>query len=96
MKITYSPTADAAYIYFSNGKGRKLRTEKINDQVFLDYDGKSLFGIEILDASKIFGPRRVVDFELEKGQSVRINLPKAVPPSRVQRLPIKRRTDVLI
>jgi uncharacterized protein YuzE len=85
MKITYSPTADAAYIYFSNEKGKKLRTEKLNDNVFLDYNGKVLFGIEILDASKIFGSKPVVDFEVEKGQSVRINLPKVSSKGRASR-----------
>jgi uncharacterized protein YuzE len=85
MKITYSPTADAAYIYFSTEKGKKLRTEKVNANIFLDYDGKSLFGIEILDASKILGPRPVVDFQLEQGQSVRINLSKASTKGRASR-----------
>jgi uncharacterized protein YuzE len=51
MKISYDPKADAAYIYFLKNK-KSTRTEEIGDGLLVDYNGKDLVGIEILDVSK--------------------------------------------
>lgn len=51
MKITYDPVADAIYIYLSEKK-KSTHTEEVNDDLIVDYAGKELIGIEVLDASK--------------------------------------------
>ena len=51
MKISYDPKADAAYIYFKTNK-RSTRTEEIGEGLLVDYNGKQLIGIEILDVSE--------------------------------------------
>lgn len=51
MKITYDPVADAMYIYLSEKK-KSTRTEEVSDDLIVDYSGKELVGIEVLDASK--------------------------------------------
>lgn len=51
MKISYDPKADAAYIYFLKDK-KSTRTEEIGEGLLVDYHGKELIGIEILDVSK--------------------------------------------
>lgn len=50
MKVSYDPTADALYIYFRDKKS--TRTEEVNEDVLIDYCGKEMIGIEVLDASK--------------------------------------------
>lgn len=49
MKISYDPTVDAMYIYLSDKKS--TRTEVISHDLMVDYSGKKLIGIEILDVS---------------------------------------------
>ena len=51
MKVTYDPVADAMYIYFSDRK-KSTRTEEVSDDFLVDYRGKEMIGIEILDASR--------------------------------------------
>lgn len=51
MKVSYDPEADAMYIHFSEKK-RSTRTEEVSDDFLVDYSGKEMIGIEILDASK--------------------------------------------
>lgn len=51
MKVTYDPKADAIYIYFSENK-KSTRTEEVREDFLMDYSGKEMIGIEILDASK--------------------------------------------
>ena len=51
MKVTYDPVADAMYIYFSDRK-KSTRTEEVSDDFLVDYAGKEMIGIEILDASR--------------------------------------------
>ncbi len=51
MKISYDPEADAIYIYLSEKK-KSNRTEEIGSDLVVDYSGKELIGIEVLDASK--------------------------------------------
>ena len=52
MKVTYDKKADAMYIYLVPGK-KSTRTEEIGSGLLVDYSGKKVIGIEILDASKI-------------------------------------------
>lgn len=52
MKVSYDPEADAIYIYLSKNK-KSTRTEEVNDDVLVDYSGKDLIGIEVLNISKI-------------------------------------------
>lgn len=56
MKITYSPTADAMYIYFQKGEGKRgvvKQTLKAREGILVDIgQNDKLFGIEILDVSK--------------------------------------------
>ena len=51
MKATYDPEADAMYIYFSEKK-KSTRTEEVSDDFLVDYSGKEMIGIEILEASR--------------------------------------------
>jgi len=51
MKVTYDSVADAMYIYFAEKK-KSTRTEEVSDDFLIDYAGKEMIGIEILDASK--------------------------------------------
>lgn len=56
MKIHYDPKADAVYIELAKGKYEVSR--EISESVLVDEDknGKIL-GVEVLDASKVFGPK---------------------------------------
>lgn len=51
MKVSYDSVADVMYIYF-DPKKKSTRTEEIGTGVNVDYAGKKLIGIEILDASE--------------------------------------------
>lgn len=59
MKVTYDPVADAMYIYFSDEK-KSTRTEEVSDDLMVDYSGKELIGIEVLDVSKKL-PKKELD-----------------------------------
>lgn len=50
MKVTYDPVADAMYIYFSEKK-KSAKTVEVRDDLFVDYNGDEMIGIEILDVS---------------------------------------------
>lgn len=56
MRITYSPKADAMYIYFQKAVGERgavKQTLKAQEGILLDIgQNDKLFGIEILDVSK--------------------------------------------
>ena len=71
MKVTYDPVADAMYIYFTDEK-RSTRTEEVSDDFFVDYSGKEMIGIEILDASKKL-PKK--NLESLKPSSILGNIP---------------------
>ena len=51
MQNTYDPVADAMYIYLSDKK-KSTRTEEVSADLIVDYAGRELIGIEVLDASK--------------------------------------------
>ncbi len=50
MKVSYDPKSDAMYIYLSGKKS--TRTEEVGENMLVDYAGKELIGIEVLEASK--------------------------------------------
>ncbi len=50
MKVSYDPKSDAMYIYLSSKKS--TRTEEVGENMVVDYAGKELIGIEVLEASK--------------------------------------------
>lgn len=62
MKARYDPVADAMYIYFSDRK-RSTRTEEVSDDILVDYSGREMIGIEILDASKKLPKRRLASLK---------------------------------
>ena len=73
MKISYDPKADAAYIYFLKNK-KSTRTEEVGEGLLVDYSGKELIGIEILEVSK-----KLPKDELKSITSLkRVDYPKAV------------------
>ena len=49
MNVTYDPNADAMYIYFSDKKS--TNTVELRDDLLVDYAGKEMIGIEVLDIS---------------------------------------------
>jgi len=51
MKITYDPIADAMYVCLAKNK-KSTRTEELRDDLIVDFNGKKMIGIEILDVSK--------------------------------------------
>lgn len=50
MKFRYDPEADAMYIDLVPNK-KSTRTEELREDILVDYNGKEMVGIEILDAS---------------------------------------------
>ncbi len=56
MKVSYDPKADAMYIYLASKKRRVTKTEELEGFI-VDYSGKELAGIEIINASKVFGSK---------------------------------------
>lgn len=69
MKISYDPRADAMFIYFSRGK-KSDRTEEVYPDFLVDYSGKELISLEILDVSK--------KLPKEKFGSITLDLPKNI------------------
>jgi len=69
MKISYDPEADAMFIYFVPGK-KSTKTEEVYPDFLVDYSGKNLISLEILDVSKKL-PR-------EKFGSITLDLPKNI------------------
>lgn len=63
MKVTYDPVADAMYIYMSDKK-KSARTEEVGDGLLVDFSGKKLVGIEILDVSKKLPKKDLSQFTL--------------------------------
>lgn len=51
MKVAYDSIADALYIYLSSKK-KSSRTKELGEGILVDFSGKRLVGIEILDVSK--------------------------------------------
>lgn len=57
MKITYDKKVDAMYIYLSPGKKKITNTRELTPGAMADYAGNNIVGIEILNASKVVGPK---------------------------------------
>lgn len=56
MKVSYDPKADAMYIYLTSKKKKVTKTEELEGFI-VDYAGKELAGVEILNTSKVFGSK---------------------------------------
>lgn len=64
MKIEYSKTADALYVYFREVKVAK--SKEVEEGVVIDLDQKGhIVGIEILDASKRLTVAELVNVNIE-------------------------------
>ncbi len=64
MKIEYSKTADALYVYFKEKKVAK--SKEVEEGVIIDLDNnKHIIGIEILDASKRLSPQELSNVSIE-------------------------------
>ena len=64
MKIEYSKSADALYVYFKQAE--VARSKEIEQGVVIDLDADGhVIGIEILDASVRIGIRDLVNVSIE-------------------------------
>lgn len=64
MKIEYSKTADALYVYFREVKVSK--SKEVEEGVIVDFDRKGhIVGIEILDASHRLKPAELANVDIE-------------------------------
>lgn len=64
MRVTYDSVADVMYIYF-DPKRKSTKTKEIGEGINVDYAGKKLIGIEILDASEKLSKRDLKKMTLE-------------------------------
>lgn len=56
-KISYDKKSGALYFYLGSKKKEITTTKEVCDGIIVDYAGKELVGIEILDASKVLGSK---------------------------------------
>lgn len=63
MNVTYDPKADAMYIYFSDSK-KSTNTVEVRNDLLVDYAGREMIGIEILDVSKKASKRDITSLTL--------------------------------
>ena len=64
VRIEYSRSADALYVYFQ--EVGVARSREIEDGIVLDFDAEGQFvGIEVLDASERFGLSQLVNVWIE-------------------------------
>lgn len=64
MKIEYSKTADALYVYFKQGEVAK--SKEVEEGVVVDLDAEGhIIGIEVLDASSRIGIQGLVNVTIE-------------------------------
>ncbi len=61
MKLTYDKEADAVYIDLVPNK-KSTRTEEVRADILLDFNGKEMVGIEILDASEKLSKTNLTKF----------------------------------
>lgn len=62
MNVTFDPKADAMYIYFSNKKS--TNTVELRDDLLVDYAGREMIGIEVLDVSKKVAKKDMISLTL--------------------------------
>lgn len=60
MKFRYDKKADAMYIDLVPNK-KSTHTEELREDILVDYNGKEMVGIEILDASNKLPKKSLVD-----------------------------------
>ena len=64
MKIEYSKTADAIYVYFREVEA--ARSEDVQEGIVVDFDAQGqLVGIEILDVSSRLSVKDLVNVSIE-------------------------------
>ena len=64
MKIEYSKSADALYVYFREVKVAK--SKEVEEGVIVDFDRQGhIVGIEILEASRRLKPNELVNVSIE-------------------------------
>lgn len=64
VKIEYSKTADALYVYFKQGE--VARSKEVEEGVVVDLDAEGhVVGIEVLDASSRIGVQDLVNVTIE-------------------------------
>jgi uncharacterized protein YuzE len=64
MKIEYSKTADALYVYFREKEVAK--SKEVEEGVVIDLDEEGhIVGVEVLDASKRLLPSELVNVSIE-------------------------------
>ena len=70
MKMNYDPEANALYIKLKNAKIEE--SDEISEGLIVDYDIENKpVGIEILDASELFGGKREIQVEMALTESIR-------------------------
>ena len=70
MKINYDPKADALYITLSNKEVKE--SDESGKGLIIDYDEKGEpVGIELLQASRLFGGKKEVSVELSLTEAVK-------------------------
>lgn len=70
MKINYDPKADALYIKLSKNKIKE--SDESGKGLIIDYDDKGEpVGIELLNASRLFGGKKEVSVELSLTEAVK-------------------------
>lgn len=64
MRIEYSKSADALYVYFREKE--VARSKEVEEGVVIDLDEEGhIVGIEVLDASKRLQPNELVNVSIE-------------------------------
>ncbi|MHA1974234.1 MAG: DUF2283 domain-containing protein [Candidatus Hodarchaeales archaeon] len=70
MKINYDPKADALYIKLSDNKIKE--TEESGKGLIIDYDDNGdPVGIELLNASRLFGGKKEVSVKLSLTEAIK-------------------------
>lgn len=69
MKFRYDPKADAMYIDLVPSK-KATRTEELKEDILVDYHGKEMVGIEILDASTKLPKKSLLKTKIDRSQVV--------------------------
>lgn len=69
MKFRYDPKADAMYIDLVPNK-KSTHTEELREDILVDYNGKEMVGIEILEASSKLPKRSLHSASTDASQAI--------------------------
>lgn len=72
MRVNYDPVADTIYIRLLKGI-KSTKTIEVEEGLNVDYAGKKLIGIEIVDASKKFPKKSLDEVTLSVPTNAQIN-----------------------